>query len=110
MPEHAAPGHIAGCRLHVIGASPLPGKSVTDIHINPIYLWLRTYILIRGSAMKSLEAVKTLALWDRQDKSVFSVADLRRVFPERSEKTFSEGLRRLVAQGVLERAARAAFM
>ena len=60
--------------------------------------------------MKSLEAVKMLALWDRQGKSVFAVADLRRIFPERSEKTFSEGLRRLVAQGVLERAARAAYV
>ena len=60
--------------------------------------------------MKSLEAVKTLTQWDQQDKSVFAVTDLRRMFPERSEKTFSEGLRRLVAQGVLERAARAAFM
>ena len=56
--------------------------------------------------MKALDAVKTLALWDRRDRSVFSMADLRRVFPERSEKTLTEGLRRLVAQGVLERAAR----
>ena len=51
--------------------------------------------------MKALEAAKALTLWDRQDKSVFAVADLHRIFPERSEKTFSEGIRRLVAQGVV---------
>ena len=51
--------------------------------------------------MKALEAAKALTRWDRQDKSVFAVADLRRIFPERSEKTFSEGIRRLVAQGVV---------
>lgn len=60
--------------------------------------------------MKALEAAKALTLWDRQDKSVFAVADLRRIFPERSEKTFSEGIRRLVAQGVLERAARGVYV
>ena len=60
--------------------------------------------------MKALEAVKTLSLWDRRDRSVFAMADLRRIFPERSEKTFTEGLRRLVAQGVLERAARGVYV
>ena len=60
--------------------------------------------------MKALEAAKALTLWDRQDKSVFAVADLRRIFPERSEKTFSEGIRRLVAHGVLERAARGVYV
>ena len=60
--------------------------------------------------MKALEAAKALTLWDRRDKSVFTVGDLRRIFPERSEKTFSEGLRRLVAQGVLERAARGVYV
>ena len=60
--------------------------------------------------MKALEAVKILTLWDRRDRSVFAVADLRRIFPERSEKTFSEGLRRLVAQGVFERAARGVYV
>ena len=60
--------------------------------------------------MKALEAVKTLSLWDRRDRSVFAMADLRRIFPERTEKTFTEGLRRLVAQGVLERAARGVYV
>ena len=60
--------------------------------------------------MKALEAAKTLALWDRQDRSVFSITDLRRIFPERSGKTFTEGLHRLVAQGVLERAARGVYV
>ena len=60
--------------------------------------------------MKAIEAAKALTRWDRRDKSVFAVADLRRIFPERSEKTFSEGIRRLVAQGVLERAARGVYV
>lgn len=60
--------------------------------------------------MKALEAVKTLTDWDRKNRSVFAVADLRRLFPERSENTFAEGLRRLVAQGVLERAARGVYV
>ena len=34
---------------------------------------------------------------------MFSVEDLRALVPERSDKSFSEGLRRLVRQGVLER-------
>ena len=59
--------------------------------------------------MKALEAVITLAAWDRMDRSVFAVSDLRKLFPERSEKTFAEGLRRLVSQGVLERAARGVY-
>ena len=34
---------------------------------------------------------------------MFSVEDLHALVPERSDKSFSEGLRRLVRQGVLER-------
>ena len=60
--------------------------------------------------MKSIAAAKTLAAWDRQNRSVFAIADLRGIFAERSEKTFAEGLRRLVTQGVLERAARGVYV
>ena len=60
--------------------------------------------------MKTVEAVKTLWDWDRRGRSVFLVADLRKMFPERSPKTFSEGLRRLVKQGFLKHAARGVYV
>ena len=60
--------------------------------------------------MKTVEAIKILWDWDRRSRSVFSVADLRKMFPERSRKTFAEGLGRLVKQGILERAARGVYV
>ncbi|MDE0047876.1 MAG: DUF6088 family protein [bacterium] len=60
--------------------------------------------------MKTVDAIKVLWEWDRRERSVFSVSDLRKMFPERSAKTFAEGLRRLVRQGVLERAARGVYV
>ena len=60
--------------------------------------------------MKTVEAIKILWEWERRGRSVFSIADLRKIFSERSEKTFAEGLRRLVRQGILERAARGAYV
>ncbi|MBL1437444.1 MAG: hypothetical protein COB08_014730 [Rhodobacteraceae bacterium] len=55
--------------------------------------------------MKTIEAIKTLTEWDQRQRSVFKMTDLRMLFPEPSEKTFSEGLRRLVRLGVLMRIA-----
>ena len=60
--------------------------------------------------MKTVEAMKTLMEWDNRGRAVFSVEDLRVIFPERSRKTFSMGLNRLVRQGVLERAARGVYV
>ena len=60
--------------------------------------------------MKALKAVRTLWELDRKGRRVFSVMDLRTIFPERSENTFSDGLRRLVDQGVLQRAARGVYV
>ena len=60
--------------------------------------------------MKTVEAVKTLWEWDRRGRSVFLVSDLRKMFPERSARTFAGGLRRLVKQGVLEHAARGVYV
>ena len=60
--------------------------------------------------MKTGEAIKVLWEWDRRGRAVFAVADLRKIFPERSHKTFAEGLRRLVRQGFLERAARGVYV
>lgn len=47
---------------------------------------------------------------DRNDRSVFSVDDLREIFKERSSRTFEDGLRRLVGRGVLQRAARGIYV
>ena len=60
--------------------------------------------------MKALDAMKEMAAWDKRGRLVFSASDLRKIFPEKNEKTFSEGLRRLVAQGVLQRAARGVYV
>ena len=51
--------------------------------------------------MRTIEAVKTLAEWDRYGWSVFTLRDLRNLFPHRSDKTLSESLRRMVRQGCL---------
>ena len=42
----------------------------------------------------------------QQDRAAFTEADPRSIFPERSKGTFTSGLTRLVAPGVLKRAAR----
>lgn len=60
--------------------------------------------------MKTVEAMKTLMEWDKRERAVFSVEDLRVIFPERSRKTFSMGINRLVRQGVLERMARGVYV
>jgi uncharacterized protein YjiS (DUF1127 family) len=54
--------------------------------------------------MRALEAIKILDAWDRKGRQVFRVEDLRKLMPESSEKTFVESVRRLVVQGLLERA------
>ena len=59
--------------------------------------------------MRTADAVKTIGKLDRQGQAVFTTADLRSIFPERSEKAFTAGLSRLVAQGVLQRAARGVY-
>ena len=61
-------------------------------------------------AVRTIEAVKTLAEWDRHGWSVFTLSDLRKLFPHRSDKTLSESLRRMVRQGVLERVANGVFV
>lgn len=61
------------------------------------------------TAMKSIEAMKTLLERDTQGRSVFSFADPCPIFPHRSEKTLTDGLRRLARQRNLERAERGAY-
>ncbi len=66
--------------------------------------------LKREVSLKTVDAVKVLWDWDRRGRSVFSVRDIRKMFPERSHKTLAAGLRRLVNQGLLERAARGVYV
>ena len=60
--------------------------------------------------MKSVDAIKILCNLDRNGRAVFSVAELRGIFPEQSRHTFTDGLRRLVAQGILKRAAHGVYV
>ena len=60
--------------------------------------------------MRTVEAIKTLAEWDRRGRTVFTLSDLRKLFPHRSDKTLSESLRRLVHDGLLERAANGIYV
>ncbi len=60
--------------------------------------------------MKTVDAIKVLNEWDKRGRMVFATSDLRKTFSDTSEKTFSEGLRRLVRQEVLTRAARGVYV
>ena len=62
------------------------------------------------SIMRTVEAVKTLAEWDRCGWNVFTLSDMRKLFPQQAEKTLSESLRRLVGYGLLERVANGVFV
>ena len=53
--------------------------------------------------MRTVEAVKMLADWDRRRRAVFSFSDMRMMFPHESAKTLSESLGRLARNGLLER-------
>ncbi len=57
--------------------------------------------------VRTADAIRML---DRDKRAVFTTGDLRAIFPERSEKTFTGGLSRLVAGGVLTRAARGVYV
>ena len=60
--------------------------------------------------MKANEAESILSARLDQGQAVFSLNDLRSLFPERSEKAFTEGLRRLTRMGILTRAARGVYV
>ncbi len=60
--------------------------------------------------MKANEAETILSARLEQGQVVFSLKDLRSLFPERSEKTFTEGIRRLTRMGILTRAARGVYV
>jgi len=59
--------------------------------------------------MRYPEAARLLAGWDRRGRSVFLKRDLAKVFDE-GGKTLDQTLRRLVAAGLLERAAHGVYL
>ena len=60
--------------------------------------------------MKTVDAIRILCGLDRDGRAVFSLAELRKIFPERSDHTFTAGLRRRTAQGILKRAAHGVYV
>lgn len=60
--------------------------------------------------MKIADAIKTPSDLDRDGRAVFSLAELRSIFPKRSDHTFIARLRRLAAQRILKRAAHGIYV
>ena len=60
--------------------------------------------------MNYKQAAKKIKEMDLLGKYVFAITDLRKLFPEDSHKTFTEGLRRLVKNGLLVRAFRGIYV
>lgn len=59
--------------------------------------------------MNRLQAFQALQVWDKKGKYVFTKHELRKIFFGDHFKTLSEGLRRLVKDGVLSRACRGIY-
>lgn len=60
--------------------------------------------------MKTIAALKILRAWDKAGRYVFSKEDLAKLFIDDSPKTLTEGLQRLVCDGVLQRVCRAVYV
>ncbi len=60
--------------------------------------------------MNQTQAIHALRQLDSMGRYVFSRQNLRTVFPSDSEKTFTEGLGRMVRAGILQRAARGVYV
>ena len=60
--------------------------------------------------MNQTRALSVLFRWDKRKRHVFSRRELAKLFPEDSPKTFTEGLNRLVKNGLLVRAARGVYV
>ena len=60
--------------------------------------------------MKKSIALDVFDSWDRKGRAVFTTSDLKKIFPREKDKTFSEGLRRLVHNGLLTRAANGVYV
>jgi predicted transcriptional regulator of viral defense system len=60
--------------------------------------------------MNRQEAATVLAEWDRKGRHVFTRRELSKLFPRDNPKAFAEGLRRMVASGLLTRACRGVYV
>ena len=60
--------------------------------------------------MNKVKAIQVLREWDKKGKFVFTKHQLHQLFFEDSPKTFTEGLHRLVKDGILERACRGVYV
>lgn len=60
--------------------------------------------------MDQATALKRLSQWERHGRFVFTRADLAKLFHEDSPRALKDGLRRLVAEGLLERPARGVYI
>ena len=60
--------------------------------------------------MHKMHAIQVLRHWDKKGRYVFTKQTLAKLFPEDNPKTFSEGLNRLVKEGILQRACRGVYI
>jgi len=60
--------------------------------------------------MNRNHALSVLRQWDQKNRYVFTKGDLVKLFAEDNAKTLSEGLRRLVKSGMLERVCRGIYL
>ena len=60
--------------------------------------------------MKILHFVNMLSAWDKKGRRVFTKADLRQIYRGENEKTFDEGLRRMVGHELITRVANSVFV
>ncbi|MCY4261082.1 MAG: hypothetical protein OXC91_12580, partial [Rhodobacteraceae bacterium] len=61
-------------------------------------------------SMKYQYANEVLHRWAQQGRAVFTIDDLRRIFPEASRASFSVGLKRLTDKGLLTNALRGVYV
>jgi len=57
-----------------------------------------------------LEAIQVLRTWDKQGKFVFTKREFHKLFSQDSPKTLTEGINRLVKDGILKRACRGIYL
>lgn len=60
--------------------------------------------------MDKQTAIRVLTEWDAAGRSVFTLRDLAKLFPDDSPKTLQEAIRRLVRSGLLQRACRGVYV
>lgn len=68
------------------------------------------YVYINGAIMKKMQAIRVLRAWDKKGWYVFTKHMLAKLFSDDNSKTFSEGLNRLVKEGILQRACRGIYV